>query len=95
MPAVQRSGDANSAGGRAISNIRSVLVNGRPIVAGVCKVTPHPCCGQDGCNSHCSASTVPRGISVSAEGKSIILTGFTDTCGHARVGGSPNVIIGR
>lgn len=95
MPAVQRSGDANSAGGVARSTIKSVIVNGRPILAGVCKVSPHPCCGKKGCNAHCKASTRPKRNSVMVEGKPVILTGYQDSCGHVRRGGSPNVIIGR
>ena len=31
---------------------------------------------------------------IGANGKQIIVTGDIDTCGHARVGGSPNVTIG-
>lgn len=95
MPAVQRTGDVNSAGGVVRSIVNSVLVNGRTIVAGICPVTPHPCCGADGCQAHCSARTVPRSVSVFAEGKPLILTTFIDSCGHPRVGGSPNVFVGK
>ena len=45
MPAVQRQGDANSAGGVASSGVASVRVNGRPVVVPGISVTPHPYCG--------------------------------------------------
>jgi hypothetical protein len=32
--------------------------------------------------------------SVRAGGKPVVVTGNADTCGHARVGGSPNVFAG-
>lgn len=94
MPAVQRSGDANSAGGVAQSTIKTVLVNGRPVLVGSVRVSPHPPCNPKN-PTHCFASTVPKSVSVLAEGQPIILTGFADTCGHPRAGGSPNVLIGR
>jgi uncharacterized Zn-binding protein involved in type VI secretion len=92
MPAVQRQGDANSAGGVAASGVASVRVNGRPVVVPGISVTPHPCCGQKGCAKHCSATTNGGSATVKAGGKPIIRTSAdVDTCGHARSGGSPNV----
>ena len=56
MPAVQRQGDSNSAGGAATSGVASVRVNGRPVVVNGTGVSghapwgpPHP--------PHASAST--------------------------------------
>jgi len=94
MPAVQRKGDANSAGGIAQGGENSVLVDGRPVVAGSVSVSPHPCCPAKGCIKHCAASTVPRQSSVFAAGKRIVVTGNADTCGHSRAGGSTGVFIG-
>jgi uncharacterized Zn-binding protein involved in type VI secretion len=92
MPAVQRQGDANSAGGVASSGVASVRVNGRPVVVPGISVTPHPCCGRKGCAKHCSATTNGGSATVKAGGKPIIRTSAdVDTCGHARSGGSPNV----
>jgi uncharacterized Zn-binding protein involved in type VI secretion len=92
MPAVQRQGDANSAGGVATSGVASVRVNGRPVVVPNISVTPHPCCGRDGCSKHCSAKTSGGSGIVRAGGKPIIRTSVDkDTCGHPRAGGSPNV----
>jgi len=103
MPAVQRQGDANSAGGVAQSGVSSVRVNGRAVVVPGISVTPHPCCGRRSssssvrreCARHCSAVTNGGSATVRAGGKSIIRTGVdTDTCGHSRSGGSPDVRIG-
>jgi uncharacterized Zn-binding protein involved in type VI secretion len=95
MAAVQRQGDVNAAGGVANGGVASVRVNGRSIIVTGCSVTPHPCCGQKGCPPiHCSATTSGGSASVRAGGIPVIRTGDSDTCGHARVGGSPNVRVG-
>jgi uncharacterized Zn-binding protein involved in type VI secretion len=92
MPAVQRQGDANSAGGVATSGVISVRINGRPVVVPGISVTPHPCCGRRGCAIHCAAVTTGGSGTVRAGGKPIIRTSAdADSCGHARAGGSPNV----
>jgi uncharacterized Zn-binding protein involved in type VI secretion len=92
MPAVQRQGDANSAGGVAVSGVSSVRINGRPVLVPNISVTPHPCCGKKGCSKHCSAKTTGGSGTVRAGGKPIIRTTVdVDTCGHPRAGGSPNV----
>ena len=94
MPAVVRRGDANSAGGVATQGAATVLVNGRGVVPPGASVTPPPCSGSKGCNAHCNARTTGGSATVFAEGKPIILVGDSDTCGHARAQGSPNVFIG-
>jgi uncharacterized Zn-binding protein involved in type VI secretion len=95
MPAVQRQGDPNSAGGVIMSGINSVLVNGRPIAVSGLRVSAHPCCGQRGCPPvHCSAVTQGRGT-VFVNGRPVVATGDSDSCKHSRVGGSPNVRVGR
>jgi len=92
MPAVQRQGDANGAGGVITGGVGSVRVNGRPIAVAGLGVTPHPCCGQQGCPSvHCFASTTGGARTVRAGGVPVSLTGAPDTCGDSRAGGSPNV----
>lgn len=92
MPAVQRMGDPNSAGGIIISGVGSVLVNGRPIATIGLGVTPHPCCGASGCPPvHCSAITAGGASTVFAAGRPVSLTGNSDICGHSRSGGSSNV----
>jgi len=92
MPAVQRQGDANSAGGVATNGVSTVRVNGRPVVVPGISVTPHPCCGRRGCAIHCAAATKGGSGSVRAGSKPIIRTAKdSDTCGHSRAGGSPDV----
>jgi uncharacterized Zn-binding protein involved in type VI secretion len=94
MPAAQRVGDSNSAGGVATSGYTSVRVNGRPIIVPGRPVSPHPCCGQPGCAVHCSAVTSGGSGTVRAGNKPVIRTGDTDTCGHPRAGGSGDVKVG-
>ena len=94
MAGVQRQGDANSAGGVITGGNSTVRINGRPVAVEGLSVTPHPCCGQKRCPPvHCNATT-KGSSSVKAGGKSVILTGDVDTCGHARAGGSDNVKVG-
>jgi uncharacterized Zn-binding protein involved in type VI secretion len=92
MPAVQRQGDANSAGGVAIGGEPTVRVNGRAVVVPGVSVTPHTCFPASGCAKHGSATTVGGSPTVRAGGKNIIrTTADKDTCGHPRSGGSADV----
>jgi len=94
MPAVQRNGDANTAGGVVSGGNSSVRINGRPVTVVGNSVSPHPCCGRKRCPPiHCSATTTGGAGSVRVGGIKVILTGHADTCGHTRSGGSPNVRI--
>ena len=86
MPAVQRNGDANSAGG-LVSSSRNVNVNGRPISVNGDSVSAHPV-------GHNSQTTANGSSTVNANGTPVNRTGDSDTCGHARVGGSSNVNAG-
>ena len=95
MPAVQRVGDQNNAGGVILDGDSSVLVNGRPVAVRGSAVSPHPCCGHKGCPpTHCNAKTQAENSTILVNGKPVILTGDKDTCTHSRTGGSPDVIVG-
>ena len=95
MPAVQRVGDRNSAGGVIINGDDSVLINGRAVAIQGSSVSPHPCCGQRGCPpTHCNARTQATNDTVLVNGRPLIFTDDKDTCGHPRVSGSPDVIVG-
>lgn len=92
---VCRVGDKNAAGGVILAGDPSVLVNFRPVAVIGAPVTPHPCCGAKGCPPvHCAAKTTSTNYTVLVGGKPIVTFGNPDTCGHARVGGSLDVIIG-
>lgn len=92
---VCRVGDKNAAGGVILTGDPTVLVNGRPIATLGAKVTPHPCCGAKGCPPiHCSAKTTSTSSTVLVGGKPVVTSGALDTCGHSRVGGSFDVIVG-
>jgi len=93
MPAVQRVGDANGAGGVAqggVASVRvngsSVTVNGNPVSAHAPWGRPHP--------PHAAASTTGGNGTVRAGGVPVVTTGCSDTCGHARAGGSADVRAG-
>jgi uncharacterized Zn-binding protein involved in type VI secretion len=95
MPAIQRVGDRNEQGGVILNGDNSVLINGRPVAIESAKVTPHPCCGQQGCPPvHCNAQTTAKTGTVLVNGKRIIITTDVDNCGHQRSGGSPDVSVG-
>jgi uncharacterized Zn-binding protein involved in type VI secretion len=91
MAKVQRVGDQDSAGGRVTQGENSVRVNGKPVAVTNAPVTPNP----NNTPPHTNARTrASKNTTVRANGKLIVVTGDTDTCGHARTGGSPNVNIG-
>ncbi len=93
--AVQRVGDQNSAGGLILRGDSTVLVNGRPIAIQNAPVSPHPCCGAKGCPPiHCNAQTQANTSEILVNGIPLIMTNDIDTCGHPRVGGSPDVVMG-
>lgn len=89
---VQRVGDANAGGGIIYTGDPTVLVNGRPIAVIGSAVTPHPPCPKSGI--HCSARTLSADYSILVNGKPITTSGAIDTCGHARLTGSFDVIVG-
>lgn len=89
MPAVQRVGDKNSEGGAIQQGDSSVTVNGIAIAIGEKPVSPHP----KG-KPHTTAKTKASQSSVIVNGHPVVITGDKDTCGHARVGGSPDVTVG-
>lgn len=92
---VCRVGDKNAAGGVILNGDPSVLVNFRPVATLGSKVTPHPCCGAEGCPPvHCAASTTSSNATVLVNGKPIVTFGDVDTCGHPRLLGSEDVIVG-
>jgi uncharacterized Zn-binding protein involved in type VI secretion len=93
--AVQRVGDQNSAGGLILRGDSTVLVNGRAIAIQNAPVSPHPCCGRQGCPPiHCNAQTQANNSEILVNGIPLIMTNDLDTCGHPRVGGSPDVMWG-
>jgi uncharacterized Zn-binding protein involved in type VI secretion len=95
MPAVQRVGDQDSAGGVILNGDNTVLINGRAVAIQGASVSAHPCCGQKGCPpTHCNAKTQAKNSSVLVNGVPLVLTGDIDTCGHARAGGSADVTVG-
>lgn len=89
---IQRTGDLNSGGGIIVgSGQNNVFINGRPAAKPNQSVTPHIGCGKKN-PLHCVATTTPTSKTVFANGTPLVLTGGKDTCGHGRVGGSPNVL---
>lgn len=97
MPAAQRNGDSNAGGGVAQGGVPSVRVNGLAVMIPAQPVTPHPPYGRRGRRTiHNNGSQVTAGgvASVRANGQPIVVTDDSDTCGHPRVGGSPDVRVG-
>lgn len=94
MPACQREGDANNAGG-VITTIpqSTVFANGRLVSINGSIGTSHPPCPID--PAHCSGNwqTASGSSNVFINGIPVNFTGNSDTCGHVRVGGSGSVNI--
>ena len=94
---IVRVGDINTAGGVAVLPATlNTIVNGRALAQLGTMVTPHPCCGAPGCGAHCAAIVVgPGSLSVIIEGKPAITVGDFDSCGHVRLTGSLDTIVGK
>jgi len=95
MPNVSRRTDRNTAGGSITGPCSpNVFINGLNVSLPNDSVTPHPCCGSDGCGAHCSAKTTGGSPTVFANGQPVIRISDTDTCGHGRGGSfSPDVFV--
>ena len=88
MPAAQRVGDSDSAGGTITSGVNSVRVNNQAVSVDGSPVSPHS-------SRPVHVPVTAGGVgSVKAGGRPINVTGNADTCGHVRTGGSENVKIG-
>ena len=97
MPAVQRNGDKNAGDGVASGGVASVRANNQPIMIPAQAVSAHAPYGEEGAKTvHNDGTQKTAGgvTSVRAGGKPVVVTTNADTCGHARVGGSPNVFAG-
>ena len=97
MPAVQRNGDLNDGKGVASGGVASVRVNNKLIMIPAQAVSAHAPYGNNGAKTvHNNGTQKTAGgvASVRAGGKSVVVTKDKDTCGHSRVGGSPNVFAG-
>ena len=90
---VVRIGDVNAAGGVAIVPRPTVLASGRPLAAFTSVVTPHPCCGQPGCEIHCAAVITGGAPTVLAEGTPVHKVMDIDSCAHPRVQGDLRVLV--
>jgi uncharacterized Zn-binding protein involved in type VI secretion len=91
---VLRLGDANTGGGLITVGDPTVLVNGRPIATVFSPVSPHPPCGAKGGQAHCNAHTQLKPNTILVNGKPIAVWPGIDTCGHPRITGSFDVIVG-
>jgi hypothetical protein len=90
----QRQGDPNTGGGLITRGDSSVLINGRPAAYPSTSVTPHPPCSPKN-PIHCVAVTKGGSKSVRVNGRPLLTSGDSDTCGHGRSsGGSSNVRVG-
>jgi uncharacterized Zn-binding protein involved in type VI secretion len=90
MPGVVRQGDTNNKGAPAESGVSSVVVNNKPIVVDGTPVSTH----NPWYKRHRGKKTANGKTNVVAGNKPVNVVGNSDTCGHPRVNGSNNVIIG-
>jgi uncharacterized Zn-binding protein involved in type VI secretion len=90
---VVRLGDANTGGGLVMASgcDPTVLVNSRPVAVALGGVTPHPPCPV---GIHCTAQLQIKPSAILVNGKPIAVWPSVDTCGHTRVSGSFDVVIG-
>lgn len=94
MPAVQRVGDANDAGGAASGGVGSVRVNNLAVIVDGNTVESHAPWDKRSHPPHEAATTAGGNGTVKAGGIPIVTTGCADTCGHSRTGGSGDTRVG-
>lgn len=84
---IQRVGDRNVAGGAILQGDTSVRVNGKAIAVENMPVSGH----SNGKGAHVHARTRASRSDIRVNGKRIVTSDDTDTCGHKRGPGSPDV----
>lgn len=87
---IVRVGDINEKGGKVLAGDNTVFLNGKPIAVDGSPVSVHPA-QPFGRGNHVGARCRATQSSIFVNGKRIILVGDTDTCGHKRIDGSPDV----
>lgn len=91
MYKVHRLGDRNSAGGRILKGDKSMIINGLPVAPIGSPVSPHKPCPKK--KKHCNAKTAQGSKSFIVGGIKVTVESNKDTCGHPRVGGSPDFFV--
>lgn len=88
MPAAQRVGDANSGGGKVTKSKQStVFINNKLVAVDGSDVSGH------GPGPHGAPKTAKGSKNVFINNIPVNRTGDTDTCGHPRQAGSPDVFV--
>jgi len=97
MPNVHRLTDINSGGG-IITDIpqSTVFANNLLVSINGSMGTGHPPCGSPGGTPHCDHvwKTTDGATTVFIQNIPVNRMGDTDTCGHNRIAGSPDVFVG-
>lgn len=90
MPGIVRKGDANDAGGATTSGQSNFIINNKHGCVKATPVKPHkPHKGK-----HVSAKTGSTKPNFVINNKPVTVIGDPDNCGHSRVDGSSDFIIG-
>jgi len=92
MPQAGRINDVNEKGGAAQGGASSVIINGRNASCVGDSVTPHA--KRHKKKPHCCATVASGSSRVIVEGRKLTYVGANDSCGHSRVTGSDDVIVG-
>jgi uncharacterized Zn-binding protein involved in type VI secretion len=86
--------DKVSGGGIVINGSKNVFVNNIPASFLGSKITPHLCCGEPGCEIHCSATIITGSNTIFVNNIPVTKIGDSATCGDVLITGSPNVFFG-
>jgi uncharacterized Zn-binding protein involved in type VI secretion len=92
MPAVQRDGDSNSAGGVVSGGAASVRVNGKPVTLEGNPVSSHAPWGRPH-PPHDHATTTDASPTVFADGEPVLRIGSGTSCGHSIAEGSGDIFV--
>jgi uncharacterized Zn-binding protein involved in type VI secretion len=98
MSGIARQGDIVGPGGILTGPLSSdTNCNGRPVVLHRVAYTAHDCCGDSGCDIHCSGAVSgakSASATVFVNGVPFVLLGDSADCGHSVVTASQDSFIG-
>lgn len=86
--------DKTIGGGILLNGSINVFINNIPASFLGSQVSPHGCCGEPGCEIHCSSVIITGSSTVFVNNIQSIRMGDSASCGDPIISGSPNVFFG-
>lgn len=94
QPVARANTDTVLGGGLMTFGSTNVFVNTIPVVLLGSPITPHGCCGEPGCEIHCSSTIIGGSTNVFVNNIPSVRLGDPSICGDPVITGSPTVFFG-